>query len=375
MPNSTQPITDQSGPHQNANYNLVHRLHAYLTGVGFVTSNSYTGVGTGAPVLTSGTASTVTETWTLTCTATAVDGGTFSVVGSVSGAQANATVGVNYSNTYISFRIDDGATDFQVGDTFTVGVSTKLTAGLWETVRWSPSGAYEVILKSTGLSGLEEIYIGFMAYHDVTSDYYNITVAAFSGYTPGNSFDTQPGYTAMSMPTHNTDIPVWISWNAQRVIVSARVNTPAYVTLYAGKFFPYAMPSQYPYPVAVGSMFAANSATRYSATTYTMPYIGDRATFKIRAPAGAWIQPKCYPWSQDKLSDDEYIRDTNGQYALVPVVMYDSNGIYGELDGIYYVSGFNNLAENIAVIDGKAYVFLLNRNLTEFADYFAMRLD
>ena len=232
-----------------------------------------------------------------------------------------------------------------------------------------------MILKSTGLSGLEEIYIGFKAYHNVTSDYYNITVAAFSGYTPGNSFETQPGYTAMSMPTHNTDIPVWISWNAQRVIVSARVNTPAYVTLYAGKFFPYAMPSQYPYPVAVGSMLTAGAATRYSDTAYTMPYTGDKATFKIRAPAGAWIQPKCYPWSQDTLSEDEYIRDTNGQYALVPVVMYDSNGIYGELDGIYYVSGFNNLAENTAVIEGKTYVFLLNRNLTGFADYFAMRLD
>lgn len=72
---------------------------------------------------------TLTETWTLTCIVEAVDGGVFSVVGSVSGAKGNATVGSQYfsnsadhSKSEISFLIHDGATDFALGDTFTIAV-------------------------------------------------------------------------------------------------------------------------------------------------------------------------------------------------------------------------------------------------------------
>lgn len=51
------------------------------------------------------------ETWTLTCTA----GGptaTFSVVGSVSGTMANATVGTPYDNGVVSFTLTGGGVDF-----------------------------------------------------------------------------------------------------------------------------------------------------------------------------------------------------------------------------------------------------------------------
>lgn len=51
------------------------------------------------------------ETWTLTCTAPGATA-TFSVVGSVSGAQANATVGTPYDNGIIAFTLNDGSTDF-----------------------------------------------------------------------------------------------------------------------------------------------------------------------------------------------------------------------------------------------------------------------
>lgn len=63
-----------------------------------------------------------TETWTLTCTAESAGAGTFSVVGSVSGAKANATVGVAYDNGLIAFTIADGTPDFAEGDVFTIEV-------------------------------------------------------------------------------------------------------------------------------------------------------------------------------------------------------------------------------------------------------------
>lgn len=66
---------------------------------------------------------TIEETFTLTCTAAAADGGTFSVVGSKTGRLADAEVGVAYDSDFINFTLNDGATDFVVGDTFTIEIS------------------------------------------------------------------------------------------------------------------------------------------------------------------------------------------------------------------------------------------------------------
>lgn len=68
------------------------------------------------------------ETWTLTTIITAVNGGTFSVIGSVSGPQANAVVGVLYNNGKISFTINDGAVDFVLGDNFTITTTAGFAA-------------------------------------------------------------------------------------------------------------------------------------------------------------------------------------------------------------------------------------------------------
>jgi hypothetical protein len=73
-------------------------------------------------------AAAVSEYWTVTCITPVADGGTFSVTGTVSGAQANATVGVLYTSGggEISFTISDGNVDFAAGDSFTFATSRDL---------------------------------------------------------------------------------------------------------------------------------------------------------------------------------------------------------------------------------------------------------
>lgn len=78
---------------------------------------------------------TKTETWTLTCIAAQANAGLFSVVGSVTGARGVATVGSSYvsnvvvpAQSEIGFLIADGATDFAVGDTFTIATTAKAYA-------------------------------------------------------------------------------------------------------------------------------------------------------------------------------------------------------------------------------------------------------
>lgn len=102
---------------------LMRRLRRFVRGQGVVGTVSFTGTGNGPMRYVAASPAAVTETWTVTCITAATNGGTFSVVGSISGAKANATVGTAYDNGLISFRIDDGSTDFAVSDAFTVPVT------------------------------------------------------------------------------------------------------------------------------------------------------------------------------------------------------------------------------------------------------------
>lgn len=90
-----------------------------------VGSITYTGTGNGT--LTGATADdayTKTETITATCVTAAVNGGIFEVHGSLSGPLGLATVGTAFNapsdEHVISFTINDGSTDFIVGDQFTI---------------------------------------------------------------------------------------------------------------------------------------------------------------------------------------------------------------------------------------------------------------
>lgn len=85
-------------------------------------------VGTGNGTMTSVAVfnnTTKTETITATCVTAAVNGGVFHVSGSVSGSLGLATVGVGFSSPVIAFLINDGATDFVVGDVFTVATTAS----------------------------------------------------------------------------------------------------------------------------------------------------------------------------------------------------------------------------------------------------------
>lgn len=92
--------------------------------IGLVSASASTPVktGTGNGTMTSVTVYngyTVSEVITATCVTAAANSGTFFVSGSSSGALGLATVGVSFVKPQVSFTINDGSTDFIVGDAFT----------------------------------------------------------------------------------------------------------------------------------------------------------------------------------------------------------------------------------------------------------------
>lgn len=248
-----------------------------------------------------------------------------------------------------------------------------VASGFWQVMRYDTSiENRELILKGQGYSGTEEIYVGVKTYQDASADYYNLCVATFTGYVLSNTFDTQPGVRLSGVPAHNQRIDYWLTVNPQRIACCMKVGTPVYEHFYIGKFFPYARPSQYPYPIVCAGMLSGAAATRYSDTSHSMPYKGNRVNLGMRFNTGVYLQPETHPWNNSYLAGTTQLRDTNDSYPLLPVILNDANGVYGELDGIRYVSGFNNVVENTC---GPDWVVMQDVSRTGFTDYIALKLD
>lgn len=271
----------------------------------------------------------------------------------------------------------------------------------WTTLRHATTGAdHELILHSTGTTGTEDIFVGFRAYHSETLDVYNISVAGFTGYVPENTFGGQPGCFESGIPAHNVRIDYWMLCNLRRIVLGLKVGTPVYTHGYAGKFLPYCLPGQWPYPMYVGGSFNGIPTTRYSDNLHTMPYYGsvqeemlgagtiqqERWNSRVRLQSGEWARHKSFPFSRNSVIAEtvgrnvpigEALRDTEGQYGLQPIQLYSLgiDSVYGELDGVFQITGFNNVTENTCVVDGVTYVVLQDSYRTSFGNYIALRMN
>lgn len=116
---------------------LLNVVRQALTGYGDITLPvTYVGTGDGPLIKPASPPPGVSETWTMVCTLGGGHGvATFSVTGSVSGAQAAATVGTFYDNGLFEFVINDGPADFVAADQFDVIVTQNALVPL--TQEWT----------------------------------------------------------------------------------------------------------------------------------------------------------------------------------------------------------------------------------------------
>ena len=258
------------------------------------------------------------------------------------------------------------------------------SANGWTVLRYDTAPANrELILKGVGYTGEEEIFVGFRTYQDASADYYNLLAGVFTGYVAGNTFDTQPGARLSGVPAHNNRIDYWLTLNPQRIALAMKVGTPVYESCYVGKCLPYGRPSQYPYPVVCAGMLSGAAATRFSdaSASHSMGYKGNSGRLGLRSN-DQWRDVYCYPWGNPRITGAAtsdtltQMRETNSVYHLIPVELHDNvSNLWGALDGIHFITGFNNAVENTLSIGGVDYVVIQDASRTGHADYYAMRLD
>lgn len=292
--------------------------------------------------------------------------------------------------------------------TFVTTHSHLVAAGQqWQALRWTTGAdTKELILKAPGLAGAEEIYCGILAYESATAGYYIWDLNGFIGFNPANSYYTQPGAISgwrPKMSLWNMAIPYWFVANGRRAVVVAKVST-VYQAAYLGFILPYATPGQYPYPLLIGGSMTGQRGYNYSVTSVNHRHFVDpgeesqgnaNTACMLRGPSGAWLSFQ----NLTLLSNSEYRYDgprqvwpmnytylgnqreaPDGTYVLTPVVLTQRNSdtdhdLFGELEGIYHVSGFNNAAENLITVGGVNHLVVQNVYRTSARDYWALRLE
>lgn len=269
----------------------------------------------------------------------------------------------------------------------------------WTLLRYD-SANQRALFQAPGLTGLEEIHVGISWHEDVGLDTYALGFWMFRAYNEALDDLSQPGHSGVTyMPVWNQATPYWFIANGQRLMVVAKVST-VYSAAHAGKFLPYGVPNEYAQPYYLSGVVSAPT-TRWSSVNENNRNFWDPGSEGlILLPSGQWKTVSnfeensgessntnsnyVWPFQGSSLSTTtitEYRRmreNVDGTYPLWPLTLIGTDPvdeIYGDLDGAFAVSGFNNASENTVTVDGVQHLVVQNLHRTSRYYYAALKLE
>lgn len=257
----------------------------------------------------------------------------------------------------------------------------------------------EIVLQGPGAGGTDEILVGIKTYTSVGGDYYNLGFYGLTTFNPAFDVVGQTGRATVRVLTlWNSPMDYWFIANGRRFIAVARVST-TYHMVYAGFVLPYVLPTQWPYP-----FFIAGSGTdivgRYSDTGDAVrnPFSPGQRTASCCMPDNRWLEfwnaaistgsvgdgsgdswtqsvRQVVPWA----SDAAPIRDNiDGTYTLQQGALASTSPYATQLaalDGVFFVTGFSNAAENIITYGGVDHLVVPNVYRSGVHDFCAIALE
>lgn len=244
----------------------------------------------------------------------------------------------------------------------------------------------EIIFRAPGLSGVNYLYWGLRLNIQPSLDVFNLELGIFNGYVSSNTWENQPGLGAVGLPLWNQSIPYWITGTKKGINICVRIQNH-YFTItgqlptlwnipFAGQYFPF----------VGGCLPGGIINTRYSVTTiYNWFNTKVGGVPFIKNLLGNWTTVSLSPYSVPAIIPnyrnlpaglDSNISD--GIYTLKPIIIvsHTEHNVYGQVEGLYFISGFNNSAENIITgTDGKDYIIFPDNLRTGFNEYIALRME
>jgi len=257
--------------------------------------------------------------------------------------------------------------------------------------------------KGKGLGGQDSIIVPMILRQNVDSNYYTLsayparaydrTKAVDMQFVSTNGYDTYPA----CMSIWQTTMKYWFIANGRRFIIIAKVAN-RYVSMYCGLFLPSGTDTEYSYPLYIGGNHGTDGTPyTYEATSnqrsFFNPQANDsnypRSSAYLIVPSGELAcgdnydgssfssnvthQFKTYPYN-----NNHYLTKTiDGQYLLLPIDIVQDKPVMqhlGWLDGVFYVSGFENSPENIVQVAGVDYICIPAVVQNDYNNYAAIAL-
>lgn len=244
-----------------------------------------------------------------------------------------------------------------------------------------------------GDSGADKIYCGIQGYADATNSRYNYRLYGSASWRSGKAAGSQPltsGTDKSVVYLWNSSIPYWLSINKRRLVVSIKIST-VYQQFYLGLLdtSDMAIDKQYPYPLFVGGS-SATIAANYS-TSSQVAFWNNQSNIssgRLMLPGGRWgdiraqtqtaYVPNVKVASKSSGFKTNIITALDGATHKVDQMYamdYSTTNIYGALDGMFRISGYNNSSENIVTVDGENYMVFQDTSKTSLSDYCCIKME
>lgn len=271
-------------------YDLLDKMVRELSGEATLNTPAFTGTGNGVLRHLRSTPAGITETWTLTATSAT----NFTVVGSVSGAMAAATVGTPYDNGFISFVITAGGTAFVATDNwvFTTTLGTMATGERWEVMR---ACGIKAISASTFLSSWEPWGVIKGDYQPAHNGW-STAIAMYANCWLSWEFDRPFDITAFTMQgsatTNKSPNTFSLQWSDDNTTWTT-LQTWSGVTWTASEVKSYTISSASPGKRKYWRVYVTSNNGNTSYTEIlklTFPQIYGSGTFDFAIRASAWMK-------------------------------------------------------------------------------------
>jgi len=231
------------------------------------------------------------------------------------------------------------------------------------------------VLKSTGISGVEEIFIGIREWKQTSvlkwgwalNVYHNDPLIMWHVNLDGFDLDAYDTYTKTPskipmVPFSDSILPVWLYVNKQRVFMVARCSDSSYTSAYIGLAYRLDPPSSYLRPtIAIGERYDQQNYSyasyRFSAhrgynSVSTGTYMLLRTTIGIYKNRDIYMIPQ-----QDDIDLQPVASTYDGLLMTWPIYIKEQENdvLLVQLDGVFVARGQSLTAESTFVQGSKTY--------------------
>jgi hypothetical protein len=283
----------------------------------------------------------------------------------------------------------------------------------WTQKDWSnPTGidqTWKLQLEAPGNGATARVYVNADTVCNVGNGTYSWRLYGATGYSAGIELPLQQGAGGPSFfNLSQNSIDYWFYANDRRFIVIAKVATN-YMSCYCGFFLPFALPSEYPFPLAIigsypvtalpslnnarnssiadpGADGAAWYRRRTTETWYKIENHGDSAT-SIYPVTG--VRAFLWPHKTGRNTSSGVITNPNywssggfgsmklnaeGESPLIQCHIIDLSNrtVVGALDGVYSTTGFNRSTEQEVTSGSRTFTLFQRAFRNTAADFFAI---